>query len=348
MNIRVEIPQLDTVDGVFKLQSGHMTKIQTYIGQNCSASGAFSGLVLKPLESHYTPGYDAGYRGMGQGREISDACSTVIQGNKRQYLKDDKAAYDRLKAQNDKLGLKTDPYKPPGSGPAPKPGAPANSSEGSKFWKYTQNALGWGGKVGKYYESTVKYVNGKPVPVPAEKPGLERGKAFDPKAWAEYYRQRAGERVQNNRDWREADRRNGADTRGNSSWTGDQIREERERGQWNKYDKKYQSGHDYASGKVKDGTHYNGPVDDDHRPRNDKRPGSLADGADKTVKDAGKISRTAGLPSAMISTGQNMYNSFNDLGDASEANKSANNLAKGPSNTESHNWADKTKKGGGW
>jgi hypothetical protein len=296
VNIRVEIPQLDTVDGVFKLQSGHMSKIQTFISSHCSAKSAFSGLVLKPLQGHYDGGYDAGYKGMGQGGQIADACSTVIQGNKRQYLQDDKAAYDRMAAQKRKLGENPPPYQPPGQGPPPKPGERAGAP-GTSAYDGIKDFLKGAKKVGDRAEQAIKWVNGKPVKGPAEKPTMERGQILDPKAWRNYYAQKAHERTQAGRDWKEADRRNGADTRGNSSWTGDQIREERERKQWDTYDKRYQKGHDIAANRVKDGTHYSGPVGDDHRPANDKRPGALADGADGLVKDAGRAKRIIGLPS---------------------------------------------------
>lgn len=347
MNIRVEIPQLDTVDGVFKLQSGHMSKIQTFVSAHCAAKSAFSGLVLKPLQSHYNGGYDAGYKGMGQGGQIADACSTVIQGNKRQYLKDDKAAYDRLAAQKRKLGENPEPYKPPGPGPAPKPGERAGAP-GSSAYDGIKAFLKYGKTVGDKAEAGIKWVNGRPMKDPATKPGLERGKILDPKAWREYYAQRAHERLQANRDWREADRRNGADTRGNSSWTGDQIREERERAQWKKYDERYQRGHDEAAKRVKDGTPYNGPVDDYYRPKNDKRPGSLADGADDVVKDAGRAKRLLGLPSEAIGTAEKVWGAANNMKDSSEALKSVNEATKGPSNTGGIDWAKNTKKGGGW
>jgi hypothetical protein len=41
-------------------------------------------------------------------------------------------------------------------------------------------------------------------------------------------------------------------------------------------------------------------------------------------------------------------NSVNNMSDASNALKSVNEASKGPANTEGIDWANKTKKGGGW
>ena len=106
------------------------------------------------------------------------------------------------------------------------------------------------------------------------------------------------------------DRRNGADTTGNSSFTADDMRRERE-------------------------SQYRNPAPTDSR-------GTTWD-ANQTF---GAAQRAVGLPGALISTGEGLVNTWQHGQEAADLRGDVNDSIDGPSNDDSARWANRN--GGQW
>lgn len=109
--IRVEIAQLDLIGQVLDRQQGHMQGVGSFVRTNCSARGAFTG-VLGLLEGHYRGAYDAGSQGMTNGATIARVASDKTAATRADFIERDRAAHDRIAA---KQGVNA-PYEAPRGG----------------------------------------------------------------------------------------------------------------------------------------------------------------------------------------------------------------------------------------
>lgn len=109
--IRVEIAQMDLIGQVLDRQQGHMQGVGSFVRTNCSAGGAFTG-VLGLLEGHYRGAYDAGTRGMTNGATIAQVASDKTAATRADFIDRDRAAHDRIAA---KQGVNA-PYEAPRGG----------------------------------------------------------------------------------------------------------------------------------------------------------------------------------------------------------------------------------------
>ncbi|WP_460967107.1 hypothetical protein [Pedococcus soli] len=116
--IKVEIAQMDLIGQVLDRQQGHMQGVGSFVRTNCSANGAFTG-VLGLLEGHYRGAYDAGSQGMTNGATIARVASDKTAATRADFIARDRAAYERIAA---KQGVDA-PYEAPRGGTV-RPGAP--------------------------------------------------------------------------------------------------------------------------------------------------------------------------------------------------------------------------------
>jgi len=312
---------------------------------------------------------------MGHGNEISTACSTKIQQTRREYISADRAACERAAAQARRLGQNPPPYQPPAQGPPPARGqAPADGNP--------RTALELLGKIGKTTFSVAKQLGTLPgtihgtspfgtPPGRATRPTLDEG-GFDLNAWRKYYLQRAHERLQDGRDHEAAGFRNGADTRGDSSLLGEDIRREREelraqgyadarerfweRVDWAEADRRNgadtHGGSSWTARQIAEERRstYGGLNDDDFLENGDRRPRSVwsTDYGQHwdTRTTLSQLGRTASLPGDVWSTSQGFIEASQKFGTTLEATTEVHRAAYGPSNDSTINWA--RTKGSGW
>jgi len=357
-DFRVEISQLDTVNGVFRLQTGHLGKIQTYVQGNCNAGSGFTGLAVAPLQGHYDRAYQIADTGTGQGKAISQNCTTTMNTTKTEYLAQDRAAYDRMAAQMRRTGQTPPPYRAPGQGPAPQPGASAAHvpSGDNTWWKYTKQglsgtttALGYADKV----RSMGPFGPGMEAPKPPEYPD-----SLNPAKWREYaMNKRLHDAVTSRWDTRTAAEHNARNTSGNDSWTEEDARRSREDG----YTRDRQAARDdfwervdWAEADRRNGADPTGnssvTADDMRRERESTYRNPAPTDGRGTTWDAnqtfGAAQRAVGLPGALISTTEGLVSTWQHGQDASDLRQDVDASVDGPSNSGSVDWANRN--GGQW
>lgn len=357
-DFRVEIGQLDTVNGVFRLQTGHLGKVQSYVQTNCNAGSGFTGLAVAPLQGHYDRAYQIADTGTGQGKAISQNCTSTMNGTKSEYLRQDRAAYDRMAARMRQAGETPPPYRPPGQGPAPRPGTSvANVPSGSNdWWKYTKQGLSTTTTALSYADkvrSLGPFGPGMEPPKPPEYPNN-----LDPAKWREYaMSRRIYERMTSQADQRAAYEHNQRNTGGNDSWTEADARQVREEG----YATSRQNARDDFWDRVDwaEADRRNGadPTGDSSYTAADMRREREATYANPAPTDRhgtawdgnqtfSAAQRAVGLPGALISTGEGLVNTFQHGQEATDLRQDVNSSVDGPSNDESIDWANRN--GGQW
>lgn len=356
-DFRVEISQLDTVNGVFTLQTGHMTKVQSYVQTNCNAGNGFTGLAVAPLQGHYDRAYSIADVGTGQGRTISENCTTTLNGTKRNYLAQDRAAYDRMAAQMRAVGDTPPPYRPPGAGPAPQSGSSlAGATPDSGSWGDVKKAIGAPADAFQYVDkgrSLGPLGSGMEAPKPPEYPDN-----LNPAKWREYA---MASRIYNGMTGRWDDQtaleHNQRNTGGNTSWTREDAQNLREQayqsdrqtardGFWNQVD--------WAEADRRNGADTTGnssyTADDMRTEREATYSNPAPTDGRGTTWDAnqtfGAAQRTLGLPGALISTGEGLINTVDNRIEAETLSRDVQASADGPSNDGSINWANES--GGNW
>lgn len=357
-DFRVEISQLDTVNGVFRLQTGHLGKVQTYVQANCNAGNGFTGLAVAPLQGHYDRAYTIADTGTGQGRSISENCTTTMNGTKAEYLRQDRAAYDRMAAKMRAAGETPPPYRAPGDGPAPRPGASvANAPSGdNSWWRYTKqglsettNALSYADKV----RSLGPFGPGLEAPKPPEYPD-----SLNPAKWREYaMNKRLYDSVTNRWDTRAAADHNARNTGGDDSWTEDDARRAREDG-WTRDRQRAREDFwervDWAEADRRNGADTTGDssftADDMRQERESQYRNPAPTDSRGTTWDAnqtfGAAQRAVGLPGALIGTGEGLVNTWQHGQEAADLRGDVNDSIDGPSNDDSARWANRN--GGQW
>lgn len=319
----VEIGQMDLARQLFDRQRGHMTAINTYIGSTCTAPGAFRGL-MGLFQGHYSDTLASAQTGMTSGAGIAEHCSSKIDQTRENYLRQDRAAYDRFAAKEKAAGRTVAPYKPPAGGgplgpaqstfPGPKPGEAGGGA----------SALG-------YLGGTAKDLGKNAVDAAVDRNDAENRRA-NPNRYDEWRAGRYNRGLYGTGE--------GLDPAGGYRTGDDYSHNTRMQ---NGFDRGYYQGSRYAAGHVPDGTAYSGAADQDGNITQNRRPGSAWATDEATA------------PVRAYNAGQELYDGVKgtveagqDLYDAYQTNQDVNHLADGPANTGSRDWATHDTKGGTW
>jgi hypothetical protein len=132
---KVDLVEMDKIGQLFDRQKGYLTTGQSFLATNARPAG-YTG-VLSLLEPHYRTCYDAGTTGMGHGVKIAETCATTIRSNFKQYVADDRAAYEQLNKYNKNAAPYPYPSGQLGAGgsraPSGGPGMPQRIWDGAKW-----------------------------------------------------------------------------------------------------------------------------------------------------------------------------------------------------------------------
>ncbi|MCE1180581.1 MAG: hypothetical protein LWW86_16325 [Micrococcales bacterium] len=321
----VELDQLDLARQLFDRQKSHMASIDGYISTTCHAPGAFRGLMTL-LQGHYGGALTSAHTGMSSGQTIAGECSSRIVTSRDQIIADDSASATKFAQQGSGqvLGAAQERYTPPaGSDPlggkTPDGRYPTNPAGGA--WSATSGAAG------DLLDELGKKASG--INDPETSP--------NPTWWDE---RRAG---RYNRDMYDRGQGEGLSPSGGYRTGDDYSYNSRVQ---SGFDQGYYRGSRWAAGQVPDGTPYEGAADRDGNITQNRRPGSAW--MDPTVAD--NVSAPYGLYTEgkdLVDNVTGIWDEGKDLVERWEANQRVNQLADGPSNTGSLQWATNPN-GGTW
>ncbi|WP_182112012.1 MULTISPECIES: hypothetical protein [unclassified Actinotalea] len=131
--LSVEVGALDLVRQLAERQAGHLRAIRDHLDAHTTLSGV-GGAVMLCLRGQYDEGRRVALEGFEQGVRICENVAEQAAATRRDYVAADRAAWTRLQALAQELGVSVPPFSDPGSpdlgppgGPAAEPGAQDDS-----------------------------------------------------------------------------------------------------------------------------------------------------------------------------------------------------------------------------